>query len=241
MDEDRAGAEALYGAAGHHPLHAGRKAGDQQPSREQERACHERDQRPALVGLGAGQGDPDQVGQPEAGERPAIQRQASELGQRGGKHGRHRQPLEADGGHHEDEAGGEQALPGTPCAAHHRRMVRGVFASDRDRAYTRLMFFRDLFKSKMPDAADTLPGRTEPIPTAERHLINDQPLKGPYPPGGEITDFALGCFWGRRRFLGGTRRDRHRGRLPGRQHAEPQLQRGLLRPDRPRRIGACGV
>jgi peptide-methionine (S)-S-oxide reductase len=58
------------------------------------------------------------------------------------------------------------------------------------------MFFRDLFKSKMPDPADLLPGRTEAIPTAERHLLNDQPLKGPYPDGSEIADFALGCFWG---------------------------------------------
>jgi peptide-methionine (S)-S-oxide reductase len=58
------------------------------------------------------------------------------------------------------------------------------------------MFFRDLFKSKMPDPADTLPGRAEPLPTAERHRVNDQPLKGPYPAGSEIADFALGCFWG---------------------------------------------
>ncbi len=58
------------------------------------------------------------------------------------------------------------------------------------------MFFRDLFKSKMPDPADALPGRTEAIPTSERHLLNSQPLKGPYPEGSEIADFALGCFWG---------------------------------------------
>ena len=58
------------------------------------------------------------------------------------------------------------------------------------------MFFRDLFKTKMPDPAETLPGRSEAIPTAERHLVNDQPLKGPYPAGSEIAEFALGCFWG---------------------------------------------
>jgi peptide-methionine (S)-S-oxide reductase len=58
------------------------------------------------------------------------------------------------------------------------------------------MFFRDLFKSKMPDPKDTLAGRTEPLPTAERHQLNNQPLKGPYPEGAEIADFALGCFWG---------------------------------------------
>ena len=58
------------------------------------------------------------------------------------------------------------------------------------------MFFRDLFKSRMPDPDDVLPGRSQAIPTAERHLVNGQPLKGPYPPGSEIADFALGCFWG---------------------------------------------
>jgi peptide-methionine (S)-S-oxide reductase len=51
-------------------------------------------------------------------------------------------------------------------------------------------------KSQMPDPADALHGRTEPLATAERHLINGQPLKGPYPAGSQIIDFALGCFWG---------------------------------------------
>ena len=48
----------------------------------------------------------------------------------------------------------------------------------------------------MPTAADALPGRDRAIPTAERSLINDQPLKPPYPEGSEIAEFALGCFWG---------------------------------------------
>lgn len=51
-------------------------------------------------------------------------------------------------------------------------------------------------KSSMPDPADALRGRLEPLPTAERHLINGQPLKGPYPDGAQVIDFALGCFWG---------------------------------------------
>ena len=45
-------------------------------------------------------------------------------------------------------------------------------------------------------SAETLPGRASPIPTAERSAINDRPLKGPYPEGMEIADFAMGCFWG---------------------------------------------
>ncbi|HET6380427.1 MAG TPA: peptide-methionine (S)-S-oxide reductase MsrA [candidate division Zixibacteria bacterium] len=58
------------------------------------------------------------------------------------------------------------------------------------------MFFRHDFASRMPDASEALPGRPDPIPTAERHFVNGQPLKGPYPEGSEIADFALGCFWG---------------------------------------------
>ena len=51
-------------------------------------------------------------------------------------------------------------------------------------------------KSKMPDPSAALPGRAQAIPTAERSLINGQPLKPPYPEGSEIAEFALGCFWG---------------------------------------------
>jgi peptide-methionine (S)-S-oxide reductase len=50
--------------------------------------------------------------------------------------------------------------------------------------------------STLPSPAEALPGRPTPLPTAERHAINDRPLKGPYPEGAEIADFALGCFWG---------------------------------------------
>ena len=45
-------------------------------------------------------------------------------------------------------------------------------------------------------AAEALPGRAEPIPTAERHFVNGRPLKGPYPPGVVLAQFAMGCFWG---------------------------------------------
>jgi peptide-methionine (S)-S-oxide reductase len=55
-----------------------------------------------------------------------------------------------------------------------------------------------LFRKKldMPDAAHALPGRSEPIPTAEKHFVNGRPLKGPYPEGSERAVFALGCYWG---------------------------------------------
>jgi peptide-methionine (S)-S-oxide reductase len=58
------------------------------------------------------------------------------------------------------------------------------------------MLFNFGHKSRMPDPADALRGRAEPLPTAERHFVNGHPLKGPYPPGSQIADFAFGCFWG---------------------------------------------
>jgi peptide-methionine (S)-S-oxide reductase len=54
-------------------------------------------------------------------------------------------------------------------------------------------------KLSMPSAAEALPGRAEPIPTASRHFINGRRLKGPYPEGLEMAMFGMGCFWGAER------------------------------------------
>ncbi len=54
-------------------------------------------------------------------------------------------------------------------------------------------------KLEMPAAADALPGRTAPIPTARQHFVNGRPLKGPYPEGLAMARFGLGCFWGAER------------------------------------------
>jgi peptide-methionine (S)-S-oxide reductase len=54
-------------------------------------------------------------------------------------------------------------------------------------------------KTTMPEAKDALPGRAEAIPTAERHHVNNAPLKGPFPAGHEKVVFGLGCFWGAER------------------------------------------
>ena len=54
-------------------------------------------------------------------------------------------------------------------------------------------------KLGMPSAAEALPGRTTPIPTAREHFIFQRPLQGPYPAGFEMAMFGMGCFWGAER------------------------------------------
>ena len=58
-----------------------------------------------------------------------------------------------------------------------------------------------MFKKKleMPSAAEALPGRSTPIPTAREHFVLHRPLKGPYPDGFETAMFGMGCFWGAER------------------------------------------
>ncbi len=51
----------------------------------------------------------------------------------------------------------------------------------------------------LPSAAEALPGRADPIPTATRHFVNGNPLTPPYPAGFEEAVFGLGCFWGAER------------------------------------------
>src|SRR3984885_8054156 len=51
----------------------------------------------------------------------------------------------------------------------------------------------------LPSAAEALPGRPDPIPTAVRHFVNGHQLLPPYPAGLEQAAFGLGCFWGAER------------------------------------------
>ena len=50
-------------------------------------------------------------------------------------------------------------------------------------------------ESKIPSAAEALPGRSEPIPVPARHFVLGTPMVGPFP-GKQQIQFGMGCFWG---------------------------------------------
>ena len=54
-------------------------------------------------------------------------------------------------------------------------------------------------KAAMPTPQDALPGRSESMPVPDKHYVNGNPLKPPYPDGLEMAMFGMGCFWGAER------------------------------------------
>ncbi len=56
------------------------------------------------------------------------------------------------------------------------------------------VFRRDA--APLPDQGSALPGRAEPIPVPERHLVLGVPLTGPFDDGVETVVLGMGCFWG---------------------------------------------
>ena len=54
-------------------------------------------------------------------------------------------------------------------------------------------------KLELPTPEEALPGRAMPIPTAQSHFVNANPLKGPFPADFETAYFAFGCYWGAER------------------------------------------
>ncbi len=58
------------------------------------------------------------------------------------------------------------------------------------------MFFMSRKPAEMPRPEDALPGRAQPIPTAETHFLSGRPLTTDVPEGMAEAMFGMGCFWG---------------------------------------------
>ncbi|WP_204106484.1 MULTISPECIES: peptide-methionine (S)-S-oxide reductase MsrA [Spirulina sp. CCY15215] len=54
-------------------------------------------------------------------------------------------------------------------------------------------------KAEIPSLQDALAGRSQAMPVPEKHFVNGNPLKPPFPAGLETAMFGLGCFWGAER------------------------------------------
>jgi peptide-methionine (S)-S-oxide reductase len=54
-------------------------------------------------------------------------------------------------------------------------------------------------KSKLPTAAEALPGRTTPMHVPAKHFVLGAPMLPPFPEGTELATFGMGCFWGEER------------------------------------------
>ncbi len=61
------------------------------------------------------------------------------------------------------------------------------------------LFGRD--KSRTVTADEALPGRSTPLPVAERHAVNGHRMVAPFPDGLRTAVFGMGCFWGAERIF----------------------------------------
>jgi peptide-methionine (S)-S-oxide reductase len=53
--------------------------------------------------------------------------------------------------------------------------------------------------NQLPAQSDALPGRDTAMPVPNRHYVNGNPIKPPFPQGLEQIIFGMGCFWGAER------------------------------------------
>ena len=54
-------------------------------------------------------------------------------------------------------------------------------------------------KLQMPEPDTALPGRDEEMPITDRHFVNGNNIRPPFPAGMQQALFGLGCFWGAER------------------------------------------
>lgn len=65
------------------------------------------------------------------------------------------------------------------------------------------MFLFDVLRNKtsVPNSGEALPGRDDETFVPEKHHVNGNPLKGPFPDHLECIILGLGCFWGAERIF----------------------------------------
>jgi len=54
-------------------------------------------------------------------------------------------------------------------------------------------------KASIPSSSEALPGRSQTMAVPDKHHVNGNPLKPPFPETMEQAIFGLGCFWGAER------------------------------------------
>lgn len=63
------------------------------------------------------------------------------------------------------------------------------------------MLFSNPFKSRMPEKAEALVGRAEPIISPRPHAVHGRPITSPFPSDLKIITIGMGCFWGAERLF----------------------------------------
>jgi peptide-methionine (S)-S-oxide reductase len=58
------------------------------------------------------------------------------------------------------------------------------------------MLFADPKKLQVPPANEALPGRSDRMPVAAKHVVLGTSMEPPWPAGSQVAMFGLGCFWG---------------------------------------------
>jgi peptide-methionine (S)-S-oxide reductase len=54
-------------------------------------------------------------------------------------------------------------------------------------------------RTTMPDSAEVLTGRPDPMPVSAKHFVTGRPIKEPFPEHLCKAVFGMGCFWGAER------------------------------------------